>query len=142
MTVDLDIRLLIRKFVASRDKNLLLNQIDASDLFRDGMFNLKPGVHLEEIKVLVFVHEELNRSGRVVFATPSQCDSLLSHFLACQGIHYRAGRFFDDFLVPALNRTFALRHIDVVSMKITENLELNVSGRLNVLFYKNSSVSE
>lgn len=106
------------------------------------MLHLQTSVHLEEIKVLVLIHEELNRSRSVVIATTGKSDSLLSHFLACLGIHDGTRCFFNDFLISALNGALTLWHVNIVAMQISKNLELNVSRGLDVLFDENSSVTE
>ena len=68
MSIDLNIVLFVLKLVASRDKNLLLHKIDARDLFSDWVLDLESSVHLQEVEVLVDVHEELHSACRVIVA--------------------------------------------------------------------------
>ena len=59
----IDISLLVEgQRLAGSDCDLLLYEIDPRDKFRDGMFDLEPGVHLHEIIIPLAV-EELNRPG-------------------------------------------------------------------------------
>ena len=106
------------------------------------MLDLKACVHLQEIEIFILIHQELNSSCSVVVTAAGQRNSLLSHFLACLLVHSRAWGLFDDLLISALNRALTFRHIDVITVQVAKNLELDVSRRLDILFNENSSITE
>ena len=105
----------------------LFDQIDAGDQFGDGMFHLKPGVHLEEVEVAVAVHDEFHRSGAGIAHRTRQRAGLFAHRAACFGIKERRGCLFDDLLVAALDRTFPLAQIKRVAMAIGQDLNFDMA---------------
>ena len=46
-----DVVLVVAEFLALGQAKLLSHQVDARHLFRDGVFDLEPGVHFEEVEV-------------------------------------------------------------------------------------------
>ena len=52
--------------LAGGDAQLRLDQIDAGDEFGDRVFHLDAGVHLDEVELAVFVHQELDGAGVLV----------------------------------------------------------------------------
>mmetsp|Transcript_15057 Transcript_15057/g.20450 ORF Transcript_15057/g.20450 Transcript_15057/m.20450 type:complete len:217 (-) Transcript_15057:517-1167(-) len=137
-----NIFLLVLQFVASRDKNLLLHKVDARDLLRNGVLDLQTSVHLEEVEIFVDVHQELYGTGRVVVAGASESDSLVTHPLASSRVHSRARCLLDNLLVAALDRAFALWQPHIVVVHVAENLELDMSRRLDVLLNEDATVAE
>ena len=57
----------------------LVNKIHSGDALSDGMLDLKSGVHLQEVEVLLRVEQELDSSGRVVADGLGKPNGLLSH---------------------------------------------------------------
>ena len=55
VTFKVDVALAQRKFFARSDTNLLLHQIDSGNEFGHGVLDLNPGIHLNKIKLIVFV---------------------------------------------------------------------------------------
>ena len=49
--------------LTARQANLPSDQIDAGDHLGGRMFDLKPGIHLEEVEAAVLVQQELDRSS-------------------------------------------------------------------------------
>ena len=92
------------------------------------MLHLQAGVHLEEVKALVGTHDELDGTGRLVVHRLRQGHGLLAHGLACGGVDEGAGRLFDHFLVPTLDRAFALVQVHGVAMRVAQDLDLDVAG--------------
>ncbi len=96
----------------------LLDQVDAGDQLGDRMLHLQAGIHLQEIEAAVRADDELHRAGTVVIHRLGQGDGLLAHRLARLLVEERARRFFDHFLVPALDRAFAFAQIDHVAVLV------------------------
>ena len=57
----------------------LVHEINTGDAFCDRMLDLKPRVHLQEVKVLLRVQQKLDRAGRVIPNGFGQCDGLIAH---------------------------------------------------------------
>ena len=57
--VKLDVLLRDRQFFTGSNADHELHQIETSDTFGYGMFNLEPGVHLQKIEVARTIDEEL-----------------------------------------------------------------------------------
>jgi hypothetical protein len=57
----------------------LMDEVDAGDALGDWVLHLKPGVHLEEVEVLLGVEQELDGAGRVVPDCRGQGDGLFAH---------------------------------------------------------------
>ena len=55
-----------RQPLPRRDAELGLGEVDPGDQLRDGMLDLEPGVHLDEVEVPVGVQEELERARAAV----------------------------------------------------------------------------
>ncbi len=72
------------------------------------MLNLKPCIHLEKVKTLVFADDEFDRPRTLVVNGLGQSHGLLAHRLACRRIKEGRGSFFNHFLMTTLDRTFTL----------------------------------
>ena len=97
------------------------------DLLGDGMLDLQPGVHLQEVELAVLV-DELDRAGVDVAARLGHLDRGLAHGL--QGGRGDAGgrRLLDELLVAALGRAVAGAEVDGVAVGVGEDLDLDVAG--------------
>src|SRR5262249_18579007 len=62
MSVEVDLLLRAREALAGSDADLLADQIDVADHLGHRMFDLEPGVHLDEVELAVLV-EELDGAG-------------------------------------------------------------------------------
>src|SRR5690606_26044443 len=58
------------------DKQLISNDINSRHFFGYRMFNLNPRVYFNEINVVVFVYQELNRTGIIIVYCFSDSDSV------------------------------------------------------------------
>ena len=65
-----DVLLREPQLLAGRDADLLADQVDAGDQLRDRVLDLDAGVDLDEVEVVVLVHEELAGAGVVVAGLP------------------------------------------------------------------------
>ena len=96
-----------RQPLAHRDPKLPLDEIQARDHFRDGMLDLKAGVHFDEIGVAV-VGDELHRARAHIADGGGGFARRLVKCLAPLIVERGRWRFLDHLLVAALQRAFAL----------------------------------
>ena len=113
--------------LAGGDPDHLLDEIDAGDEFGHRMLDLQPRVHFEEEEALVLAGDEFDGAGGIVMNRFGERDRLLAHFGARRLVEQRRGRFLDDFLVAALDRTFALAEIDHVAVLVAEHLDFDMA---------------
>ena len=137
-----DVALVEGKFLAVRDQDLLLDQVDTGNLFGDGMFHLDAGIHLDEVVVALGIYEELDGAGVGVLGGFGGADGGLAHFLAQGGSEEGGGGFLDEFLVAALHGAVAFAEVEGLAVAVGENLELDVAGFLDVFLEVNGAVAE
>ena len=81
LIVNPDLGIIQRKTLC--DQNLRTDQVNTRNLFRDGVFHLNTGIHLNEINGLVLVDQELYSTGIVVINTLAYADGIIINFLQC-----------------------------------------------------------
>ena len=106
------------------------------------MLDLEPRVHLEKVEALVLADHELDGAGGIVADRLGEPHRLLAHRLAGLGIEQRARRFLDDFLIAALDRTFALAEMDHLPVPVTEHLDFDVARVDDEFFDEHPVVAE
>mmetsp|Transcript_23272 Transcript_23272/g.40173 ORF Transcript_23272/g.40173 Transcript_23272/m.40173 type:complete len:588 (-) Transcript_23272:1110-2873(-) len=128
MAVDRQIVLLERQVFARCDKDLFAHQINAKDGFGDGMFDLQARVHLDEVKLTVFV-EELDgaRTGIVDIGHGISTD--FADGGAFFGADCGAGGLFEHLLVAALQGTVPFAQVHSAALAVPKDLDLDVAGR-------------
>src|ERR1700676_694647 len=105
------------------------------------MLDLDAGVHLDEIKLAVFVHQELYRAGILISNLREAMLEGAPDVLAHLWRHLQRGRFFDQLLMTALDRTLALVEHGHSAMLIGEHLELDVTRLLDELLHVKVAVA-
>ena len=71
-----------------RDEDLMTHEIKAGDRLRHGMLHLQARVHLQEVELAIFVHDELNRARVGVSGSSGNTHGGAAHLctpLRCQG---------------------------------------------------------
>lgn len=138
----LNLLLSARKGEPRSHQKLPFNEVKSSDHFRDRVFNLKTSVHLHEVvPVGVKIEDEFDCSCVVVADCPRGLDCGVADRLADLVID--VGRsFFDNFLMPSLNGTVSFEQMDVVSLLIAKNLDLNMAGASYVFLHQDAIVAE
>ena len=106
------------------------------------MFHLQTGVHLEEIKALVFANYKLDRACALVFHGFGQGHRLFAHGFAGFVADERRWRLLDHLLVAALDRALALIQIQHMALRITDQLDFNVTGFFDELFNKDTVITK
>ncbi len=140
-----DVLLPERQGLARGHPELPLDEVEAGHRLRDGMLDLEPRVHLEEVEVPQGpgrVGDELDRSRPLVARGERRVGRRLRHGRA--GLLRQAGRraLLDHLLVAPLQRAVALEQVDAVPMAVGEHLHLDVARRGHVLLDQHPSVAE
>ena len=150
MAVDLQLRLRERQRLARRDPQLPFHQIEAGDHLGHRVLDLQPRVHLHEVEAaterscasVIRVRNELDGAGTHVANGFCRGDGGFAHGLAACLLHAGRGRFFQHFLMAALDRAVALEEVDAVSLGVREHLDLDVPRAREVLFDQHAVVAE
>src|SRR5665647_1615430 len=130
----LDVALLERQFFVGCNAYLLLHDVDTCDHFCHRMFHLHASVHLDEIKLAVFIQEfECSRAAITDLAASfgTAFADLVAHFW----IEQRCRRFLNDLLVTALHRTIALAQIHRIAVLVGEHLKLDMARVFQKFFH-------
>jgi hypothetical protein len=94
------------------------------------VFDLETRVHLQEVEALVgAAGDELDGAGAVVVHGAREATGLFAHGHARFLIEQRRWRLFDDFLVAALDRAFALEQMHNVAVLVAHHLDFDVARR-------------
>ena len=96
------------------------------------MLNLNARVHFHEVEAFVLVEQKLERAGAGIPDRLTGGHGHLTHFLAQLRSHHRGRRFFEQLLMPALNRAFALAQVYAPAVFVRHHLDFNVPRTLNV----------
>src|SRR5437868_6039339 len=91
------------------------------------MFDLDAGVHFEEIEVAISVGKEFDSAGTDIVHCTRCLDGHLPHCLAHRRGDEWGWGFLDNFLMPALNRAFALEQVDGMASAIGKHLYLDMA---------------
>ncbi len=142
VAVDFDIALPEGQFFAACDAEAGGDDIDAGDHLGDGVLDLDAGVDLEEVEVLLLVHEEFDGGGAGVLGVLDEPGGGLADLVALLRIDARCWGFFDELLVATLGGAVAFVEMDGVAVFIADDLDLDVAGVLEELFDVDGTVAE
>src|SRR5437764_4450882 len=133
MTAKLNILLAMRQPVIRGDQDLVANDIKTSDELGYGMFDLNSRIHFHEVELLAVVHKEFESSDvRVPCILDGLHDpaaDLVTQFWS----HDHRGCFFNQLLMPSLDRTFALTQMDGIAVLISHDLKFDMTCSLDKL---------
>jgi len=133
------------------DEQLLLHEVEPGDLLGHGVLDLQPRVHLHE--------EELLRPGRLDDELHGAGAAVVDAARGLAGggtdrgaggralrpgkiLEQGGGRLLDHLLVPALQRALAFAEVHDVSVRIGEDLHLDVPGGGEVALQEQRIVAE
>ncbi len=85
----LDIFLFVPEFSASCYSKLLLNNIKTRDQLSNWMLYLDPGVHFQELKILVLINQKFDGARIDIVDRSCRCDGNLAHPLSHLWINYK-----------------------------------------------------
>ncbi len=126
VTVNVQILLTARKRFSTSNTKLPFHQILSGDHFGDRMFHLEPGIHFHEIKGPVCRKQELDRSCTDIINGFGRSNGSLSHLLPQILGKSWSRSFFNNLLVPSLNRTITFKHVHCTVMLISKNLNFDM----------------
>ena len=98
------------------------------------MLDLNTRIHLQKIKISRLIHNKLDRSGALIANRLTCRQSSLGYFLAGLWVECRRGRFFQHFLMPSLDRAFALKQMDELAVLVAQKLHFDMARLLNSSF--------
>src|SRR5688572_26029814 len=84
---EFDVLLAIGELDAGCDQNLVAYDIDPGDAFRNRVLDLNTRIHFHEIKFLVRIDEELQRTDVPITDSLNGTNHLFAHFLPQLGRH-------------------------------------------------------
>ena len=134
MSFKADIFLFESECFAAGDAELFLNEVDAGELFGNGMLYLDAGIDFHEVEMASFIQEEFDGANRVVIGGADNVDCALPHFLAKFGRYFGAGGLFDEFLASPLDGAVSLAEVDVIAVFISHHLHFDMAGIDNHFF--------
>ncbi len=106
------------------------------------MLDLDASVHLEEVEIAIGVGQELDRAGAEVVDRLRRLHRDLAHRVAHLGRNERRRRFLDHLLMAALDRAFALEHMDRVALLVGEHLHFDMARPAHELLDVETPVAE
>src|ERR1700761_1762914 len=109
------------------DADLSLDKVEAGDELGDRMLHLDAGVYFDEIKILVFIHQELDGACVGVADGAHSGTKTFGDAVAKLGRDGGGGRLFENFLMAALNGAFTLAKDFDVAALVGENLEFDMA---------------
>ena len=111
---------------ASRELELEPDEIDARKLFGHRVLDLDPRIGLDEVRVAVLVHEELERPEVGEPGRPGEDEGGRDDPIAKGRIEVGGGGDLDDLLPAPLEAALALAEVDDTSVSVPGNLDLDV----------------
>ena len=142
MTPQLNLALLDADRLATGDAQLFGDQVDSRDHLGDRMLHLDAGVHLHEIESTASVHKEFDGAGALVADAARGGHSGLAHLAAQIGRHRRAGGFFEQLLMPSLDRAVAFAQVHHVAVAVGQHLHLDMAGPVDEFLHVKARVAE
>src|SRR5271165_3979275 len=120
--------------LARRDTQLPFDEIEPGDRLGYGVFNLQPGVHLNEIKRPGRApgDDELDRTSTDIADRARRRDRWLSHCPPPFLIETGGRRFFDHLLMTALNRAITIKNVDDISVPVGKDLDFDMARLFDV----------
>src|SRR5438067_10689408 len=108
----------------------------------DRVLDLNAGIHFDEVKPSILIHEELDSAGVNVAdirqSLTENSPDIFSQFRR----HLGGGRLLEQLLMPPLNRAFALAQAYHIAVLIGQNLEFNVARAFDKLLHIKIAVAK
>src|SRR5262249_33793680 len=140
-TIHHDLVLLQRQRFAESNTQLPLDEIDTRYQFGHGMLDLQTGIHFNEEDFLTIGHE-FDGAGPDIIDGSRRLSRGRADALTLRSVQGRRWRLLDDLLVPSLQRALAFEQRQQVAMAVTNNLDLDVPGIIDVFFDQQVIVTE
>ncbi len=144
--VDRKLDLFLRQRFPGRHAQLPFDEVLPGDHFGDRMLDLQPRVHFHEIERSVAREavgsDEFDGAGADIADRFRRGDRRFAHRAAMRVLHAGSRRLFEHFLMAPLHRAIALEQIDGRTVRIGEDLDLDVPGRGQVFLDQHAIVAE
>src|SRR5262249_19725617 len=131
VSAELYIRLAMRQPLAASNQDLVTDNVDACHFLRDRVFDLNARVHLHEVEVLPFIDEKLQRSDIRISDLSDRFNDTAPDLMAQLGSHDDRRRFFNQLLMPPLDRAFALSEMNRVTVLVSHDLKFHMTRALD-----------
>ena len=136
-----------RKGLAGRDPELPLHEVGTGDHLGDRVLDLETRVHLHEPEPVLAqsvrgVGDELGGARAAVSDGPGRPDRGRAHRRAHRPGHARRRGLLDDLLVTALQGAVPLEEVHRVSMRVGEDLDLDVARPFDAALDEDPIVAE
>src|SRR6266581_516531 len=141
MPLGLDVALPEPQLFAGGDADLGLDDVDAGSLLGDRVLDLDPGVHLDEIELVVLV-EELEGAGAAIVDLAAGLRAALAEAGDVATVDARCRGLLDDLLMAALHRAVALAEPDGAAVGVGKYLDLDVARILEELLHVDHRIAE
>ena len=112
--------------VAFGDFDLGLDDVNARDHFRNGMFDLYARVDFDEVEFAVRRNQEFDRPGVDVMDVLHQFQGSVADFLTQFDRQGRSRSRFDDFLMTALDGAVPFKEMDDIAVFVAHDLDFDV----------------
>jgi hypothetical protein len=106
------------------------------------MFNLNPGVDLDEVVAVLLVYQELGCAGITISNRAGKADSVVEDRIPHIGRQVLGGGNLDDLLVSPLDGAVTLVEVDNITVVVTEKLDLDVLGLVEEPLDEDGAVAE
>ena len=120
----------------------MFNKVKTCDQFRYRMLDLQPCIHFQKIEISILVDDKFNSAHALIIHRGGKCDGLRAHRGARFLVQKRTWRFFKNFLIAPLNGTFAFAEMNNMTVRVRQDLKLDMARRLDIFFYKNTIITK
>ena len=136
-----DVALRKRQAVSRGNSQHQLDDIDARHHLGDGVLDLEARIDLEKI-IVVAAQDEFDGAHAAIVQALAEPRRVGHHPLALVRGEICGRGFLDQFLVPTLQRAFALEQMNDVAFAVPGNLHFDVTSVLDQLFDDQPGVAE
>src|SRR5262249_28739081 len=141
MAVEFHVALLDCKAAASRDANLLEDQVNIGDHLSYRMLDLDACVHLDEVEFAFFI-EKLDGANAQIADLAHRFRDCFANRVTRARVECRRRAFFPNLLVTSLQGAIALAKVNGISLAVAKHLDFDMAGPFEIFFNIDSVVSE
>ena len=141
MAAEVHILLAQGQLLTGRDTDLLPDKVEIRDLFGHGVLHLDARIHLdkEELAVLVEIFDRPDTKIAQLFNSGARDLADPGALVVGEG---RGQGFFQNLLVPALQRAVAFAQMDDIAMGVSGNLDFDMAGQFEIPLEVHGIVAE
>ncbi len=143
MAAHLHLILCQTQWLTGGDSQLELDKIEARHRFRHCVLDLQPCIDLEEVAILCNrIDDKLNGADRVVLDLTCYAQGVTVQLFPGSSRETRRRRLLENLLVLTLDRTVPIEQVNETAVLVTEQLNLHVTGLLDILFDDQSAIAK